>query len=163
MCRLLCASQIIATVSSEAKATHAHAAGADVTVNYREADAAQRIVQASAGGVDRVIEVDAAANAELDAQVLKPGGLNVIYGSGAPQVAAPFFPMIVKNLCMQYFIVYNLSAADRQCAQAQLQRWLELDVLRHAIAQRHALADIARAHEQVESGRVIGNVVLSLP
>jgi len=163
MCRLLGASQIIATVSGDAKASHALAAGADLAVNYREADAAQRIVQASAGGVDRIIEVDAAANAELDALVLKPGGLNVIYGSGAPQVATPFFPMIVKNLCMQYFIVYNLSAADRQRAQAQLQRWLELDVLRHAIAQRHALADTARAHEQVESGKVMGNVVLSLP
>lgn len=163
MCRLLGAEQVIASVSGEVKAAHARAAGADVTVNYRDSDAAAQILQASRGGVDRVIEVDAAANAELDAQVLKAGGLNVVYGSGAPQVATPFFPMIVKNIHMQYFIVYNLGAADRQRAQAQLQRWLELDVLRHAIAQRHTLADVAGAHEQVESGRVMGNVVLSLP
>ena len=45
-------------------------------------------------GVDRIIEVDIAANAPLDLQLLKPGGDLVVYGSGAGEFKLPFFPLI---------------------------------------------------------------------
>jgi NADPH:quinone reductase len=162
--RLLGARRVLATVSSEEKAAVARAAGADAAVNYRDADAAAQIRRACEGqAIDRVVEVDIAANAALDLEVLRPGGECVVYGSGAGRFELPFFPLIAKNIDLRFFIVYNLAAADRQRAQATLTGWLERGALTHAIAARLPLADIAAAHEWVEQGRAIGNVVLAIP
>jgi NADPH2:quinone reductase len=140
----------------------ARAAGADVVVDYRLPDAAAQLRDASGGGVDRVVEVDIAANAALDLEVLRPGGALAVYGSGAASFELPFFPMIVKNLNLHAFIVYNLGAADRGHALATLDGWLQRDALQHRIGERLPLAQIARAHELVEQGQAAGNVVLSI-
>jgi NADPH2:quinone reductase len=74
----------------------------------------------------------------------------------------PFFPLILENLSLHFFIVYHLSDEDRARALATLARLLRKQPLLHNVAQRLPLARIAEAHELVESGRVVGNVVLSL-
>ncbi len=162
--RLLGARRVVATVSRPEKAAVALAAGADAAVIYRSADAAEQIRQATQGqAIDRVVEVDIAANAALDLEVLRPGGECLVYGSGAGRFELPFFPLIAKNIALQFFIVYNLSPADRQRAEATLSSWLERGALQHAVAARVPLADIASAHEMVEQGRAVGNVVLAIP
>src|SRR5690606_780949 len=55
---------VLATVSSEAKAAHAHDAGADHVIDYRREDVGARVAALTGGaGVDCIIEVDLAANA----------------------------------------------------------------------------------------------------
>ncbi len=162
--RLLGARQVLTTVSSAAKAERARAAGAEVVIDYRRENVAERVRAATGGqGVDRIVEVDLAANAALDAELLRTGGDCVVYGSGAAQVGLPFFPLIVKNLSFRFFIVYNLDPADRERAQSLLGDWLDRGALQHNIAERLPLAQIARAHELVEQGARIGNVVLAIP
>jgi NADPH2:quinone reductase len=85
------------------------------------------------------------------------------YGSGAPEIAVPFFPAILKNVRFQFFIVYNLSAADRQAALAGLTGLLEQGRLTHNVETRLPLARIAEAHELVEGGKALGNIVIDLP
>jgi NADPH:quinone reductase len=162
--RLLGAAQVLSTVSGAEKAAIARAAGADVTVNYRDADAAEQIRAATGDhGVDRVIELDLGVNAVLDLDVIRPDGTCVVYGSSVTPLALPFYPLLVKNVALQLFIVYHLSAADRARAQAALTGFLARGQLQHAIALRLPLAEIAQAHEVVEQGRVTGNVVLAVP
>ncbi|HWI82880.1 NADPH:quinone reductase [Ramlibacter sp.] len=159
--RLLGARQVISTVSSDAKARLALDAGADLAVDYRSGDAAERVRAATGGaGVDRIIEVDIAANAALDLQVLKPGGDIVVYGSGAGEFKLPFFPLILNNVRLRFFIVYELPPADRAQAQAHVGDWLRRGALRHNVAARFPLARIAEAHELVEWGQATGNVVV---
>jgi NADPH2:quinone reductase len=161
--RLLGASQVITTVSNAEKAAIAQAAGADVAINYRSDDVAVQLRQATDGqGVDRIIEVDIAANGTLGADLLRPGGQMVVYGSGASPFSLPFFPLIVKNLSLHFFIVYNLSDDDRRQAQSMLTRLLEQGVLMHQIAARLPLSQLVQAHELVESGRAVGNVVVDM-
>jgi len=162
--RLLGARTVIATVSSAAKAELARAAGADLVIDYRTEDVAERVRAATQGrGVDRIVEVDVAANAALDLDVIRPGGDCVVYGSGKGEFTLPFFPLIAKNVTMRFFIVYNLDEADRERAVEMLTGFLQRGVLQHLIAQRLPLAQIVQAHELVESGRAVGNVVISLP
>ncbi len=162
--RLLGARQVIATVSSEEKAQIAREAGAHLAIDYRRENVAERVREATGGrGVDRVIEVDIAANRLLDLELLRPGGDLVVYGSGQGEFTLPFFPLIVKNLELRFFIVYNLADDDRAQAEAVLADFLARGVLQHRIAQRLPLAQIAQAHELVESGRAVGNVVIELP
>ena len=162
--RQLGAAQVITTVSSDEKAAIARTAGADLAIDYRRENVAERVREATAGqGVQRVIEVDIAANRLLDLDVIASGGDCVVYGSGQGEFTLPFFPLIVKNLTLRFFIVYNLADADRARAEAVLADFLRRGVLQHCIAQRLPLAQCVQAHELVESGRAIGNVVVELP
>ncbi len=163
-CRLLGARQVLATVSSAEKAAIAHHAGADLAINYRTESVAQQVREATQGhGVDRIIEVDIAANAALDLELLRPGGTLMVYGSGKPGFELPFFPLIVNNVSFGFFIVYNLSQADRADAESTLHGWLARGELTHAIAQRVPLAQIVSAHEAVEQAAAPGNVVVEIP
>ncbi|HEU0305573.1 MAG TPA: NADPH:quinone reductase [Lysobacter sp.] len=163
MARLLGARQVIASVSSPEKATVALAAGADLAIDYRREPLAERVSEATGGaGVDRIVEVDFAANVAQDFALVAPEGQIVVYGSGAPEIAVPFVPAILKNVRVVFFIVYHLAPADREAATRQLTAWLAAGALQHNIALRLPLQQVAEAHEAVESGRVIGNVVLDV-
>lgn len=163
MARLLGAKQVITTVSSEDKARLAREAGADVTIDYRNEDVPARVLAATRNaGVDRVIEVDFAANVLTSLASLQSEGDIVVYGSGRPDIPVPFFPSIVKNIRIRFFIVYNLNADDRARGIVQLTEWLTKDKLQHNVAARLPLAQIAEAHELVEGGKAIGNVVLHI-
>jgi NADPH2:quinone reductase len=161
--RLLGARQVITTVSSAAKAALARAAGADVAINYRTESVVERVLEETQGhGVDRVIEVDVAANAAIDMEVVRPDGQWVVYGSGARQFTLPFFPMISRNFGVRFFVVYNLSDSDRRRAVGILTDFLRRETLQHNIALKLPLASIVQAHRAVEGGAVTGNVVLSI-
>jgi NADPH2:quinone reductase len=161
--RRLGARRVFTTVSGAAKAQLALRAGVDAAIDRRSEDVAARVRELTADrGVDRVIEVDIAANARLDTQLLRRGGEAVVYGSGAGEITLPFFPLISENLSLHFFIVYHLGDEDRAQAQATLARLLREQPLLHNVAERLPLARIAEAHELVESGRAVGNVVLSL-
>jgi len=159
--RLLGARQVLATASTAEKAAVARDAGADAVVDYRQPDAASQLRDATGGdGLDRIVELDIAANATLDLDVLRPGGALVVYGSSAPAFTLPFFPLILKNVNLHAFIVYNLTLPDRARATATLTAFLERGALAHQVAARLPLARVAQAHELVEQGRALGNVVL---
>ena len=163
MASQLGAARVIASASTPAKATLARQAGADDVVLYKDEPLAARVLELTGGrGVDRVIELDIAANAAANLEALRPGGECVVYGSGAAQFQLPFFPLIAKNLQLKFFIVYHLAPADRERAQATLARMLARGTLQHNVAARLPLAEIARAHEMVERGEAVGNVVLQV-
>lgn len=163
MAKLAGARRVFATVSSADKALLARDAGADATIDYRREDVPARVLALTAGeGVDRVIEVDFAANVNSSLAAVRAEGDIVVYGSGAAEFAVPFFPAILKNVRVRFFIVYNLSPADRGAAVEQLTAWLRDGRLRHNIAARLPLESVVQAHEFVESGRAAGNVVLAI-
>ncbi len=161
--RQLGATQIISTVSSPLKAEMARLAGADTVIDYRSENVAERVAQATGGrGVDRVIEVDVAGNGELDIQLVRPGGEWVIYGSGKPQFSLPFFALAARNVALYFILIYLLEAEERQRVIATLGTLLARGGLIHNIAERLPLERIADAHELVEQGRTVGNIVLSI-
>ena len=157
------AARIFATVSSEEKSKLARDAGADVVVNYRQENVAEVIQAATSGqGIDRIIEVDLGANLSLDLQAIGRDREIVVYGTSIREIPIPFGPSILKNIAYRFFIVYNLSDADRKRAIDQLTDDLQHHRLQHNVAARLPLDRIAEAHQLVESGKVAGNVVLQI-
>ncbi len=157
------ARNIFATVSGPEKGRMAKQAGADFVLNYRSDDVAGLVMKETGGaGVDRIVEVDLGTNLERDIQVLGRGGLVVAYGSSAPDISVPFVPMILKNVRLAFFIVYNLDDADRAGAITGITALLAHDQLVHNIAHRVPFEQVAEAHDLVESGRAVGNVVVRI-
>lgn len=162
MAKLLGATQVIATVSSPAKAAHAQAAGADAVIDYRSEDVVARVKELTGGrGADRVVEVDLAGNAALLPQIVARDGFCACYGSNRAEMSLSFGPLILSGVGIRFFIVYELSPAARAQGVAQVNAWLATGALRHAIGQVMPLDEIVAAHEAVERGAVTGNVVLA--
>ena len=156
--------RVLATVSGDAKAAHARAAGANAVINYRTEEVGARVKTLTDGrGVDAVIEVDLTANARLLPAILRPHGVAVVYGTGAAEASIPSLWLMQNSATLRLFLVYDLSATDRAAVLDELSTLLAQGRLVHAVAQRFPLDAIADAHEAVEHGTVIGNVVLDIP
>ena len=106
--------------------------------------------------------MDIGANGAADVETLKLGEECVTYGSDSTPFELPFFPLMAKKLQLKFFIVYNLSNEDRAKAITTLNDLLSQGKLIHYIAARFPLEEIAKAHELVESGKAVGNVVVGL-
>jgi len=152
---------VITTVSSPEKAKVAREAGADHTIDYRQENVGERVMALTNGGIDAVIELDLTANAALLPAVLRPRGTLVVYGTG-PQVQFPGSFCLVNNITVKFLLVYELTADERSRAIADITRMLEANTLLHNVAKTYPLAEIVAAHETVEQGRAIGNVVLEI-
>lgn len=156
---------VIGTVGSAQKAEHALAAGVTATINYKEEPVAQRVHDLTGGkGVDGIIDMDFSTTAQLLSQnVLAPHGTLVCYGSNAyGDTPIPFKELLFSSLSLRFFLVYDLTPQDRQDAIAGLTRLLEDGKLSHTIGACFALKEIAQAHEAVEGGKLVGNVIVDL-
>lgn len=156
--------RIIGTASA-ARAGHARSAGAAAVIDYKTEDVARRVLDLTDGkGADGVIDMDFSTTAPLLAKgILKPHGKYVGYGSNQRgNNTLPFTDVLFKSLTLQFFLVYELETAERQTAVADLTTLIEKDSLAHTIGARFPLEDIAAAHEAVEAGRVLGNVVIDI-
>lgn len=153
---------VITTVSSPEKAELARAAGADVIVNYRDADAIDQIKAAAPGGVDRVIEVALGANIELDLSVLRPAGSIITYAAeptGDPQL--PVRRLMTDNVTLHFILVYNFTQTQIDDAVAGVSKALAAGALTPLPETHFTLDQIAQAHEAVEAG-ITGKVIVDI-
>ena len=156
---------VIGTAGAPARQQHARDALAHHVIDYQREAVAARVAEITQGqGVDVVIDMDFSSTAALLPQkVLKPHGHLVCYGSNQPaEVAVDFRTLLFDSIRLSFFLVYELTPTDRALAIQSLTELLRADQLRLAVGQTFALDDIAAAHEAVEAGRVVGNVVIQL-
>ena len=152
---------VITTISSAEKAIAAREAGADHCIDYKREDVGDRVADITGKrGVDAIIEMDLTANAKLIPAVLRPRGSVIIYGTGA-EATIPSFFCLQNSITLQYFLVYQLDAQERERAVAGINRALEQGKLKNRIGPTFALTETAAAHEAVERG-TIGNVIVKV-
>jgi NADPH2:quinone reductase len=151
--------RVIATVGGPEGAAHAGAAGAE-TIDRRQGDVAARVMELTGGaGVDRVVEVDFAANCAVDAAVLKPNGWVASYSSSSdPTPVLPYYAFQSKGLNLRFVQGFNLPPEARTAAQRFVAD--HAGALRIAIGACFPLTDIAAAHARVEAGGIGNTVVL---
>ncbi len=156
--------EVIATVSSAAKAEAALAAGARHSIDYPQEDVADRVLALTDGkGVDRVIEVDLAANLETDVAVLRENGTIASYSStSGPELRLAYYPLAFKDQRIHFVQGYLLPPAARRAAVRDLTTWLAAGQLDVRIAATFRLADTAEAHETLESGGAEGKILVEV-
>src|SRR5215213_6070515 len=158
---------VIATVSSPQKAQLAAAAGASHVVNYREEDVVREVRKVAPKGVDAIVEVSAATNAAVDAQVIGLHGAVAMYADdGGAEVTVPVRAQMVPNARWQFVLVYT----EPERAKAIAVEDVNAAVLDGAVRVGEdaglplhvfPLAETAQAHRAVEDGTV-GKVLVDV-
>jgi len=144
---------VIATVSGDKKAQIARAAGADYVINYRTEDLAARVAEITSGrGVQRLLEVNLAANGGKISQVLGKGGTVIVYGSRGPEATIAAAWGIQNQPTIRFIYMYELPPDAYRAAYTDLDAWLRRGELKHLPVKTFALEDVGAAHEMVEQG-----------
>lgn len=156
--------RVIATVSGEAKAARAREAGADEIVNYRTGDVAKRVMELTGGeGVEHVVDVDFGENLPVTSQVTKVNAVVAAYASmRVREPALPWYTFMQKGVLIRPVFVYSMPDEAKRAACADINRAIEEGGLRHPVAARYPLAELASAHEAQEGGEVMGNIVVTI-
>ena len=158
---------VITTVSGPAKAALATAAGAHHVVNYKETDAATAIRRIAPEGVDLVVEVAPAQNAELDLAVIRNRGSIAVYANnGGDKVTLDVRKHFSLNVRYQFLLLYTLGedvlhAAAQDINAAIVDGALSVGKETGLPLHRFDLAHTADAHAAVESD-VVGKVLIDV-
>jgi NADPH:quinone reductase len=156
--------RVASTVSTPQKAELAAKAGADLVVNYRDADAVDQIRAFLAAGdrpeVDRVVEVALGANLGLDLALAGPSTVVVSYAADGKDPVLPVRACMNANVTLRFVLLYGLPAAAMDAAVAGVTDALAAGALTELPVHRFPLSDIVAAHEAAESGAV-GKVIVT--
>lgn len=157
--------RVIATVRSDAQASVAEAAGAHEVLRsdgVPSTETASRVLDLAPDGVDHVVEVAFHANVALDEQVLRQGGSIATYATGDPSPTLPFWPLVFKNVSIQFLGSDDFTAQHKAAAAVDLSAALAAGWKGYPIGRRFPLDRIAEAHRAVEEGATAGRVILDL-
>jgi NADPH:quinone reductase len=135
--------------------------GADHVFSAEDPDLAGAIRAVARDGVNRIAEVDLAAHADLDADVLAIGGVISSYYSSADRPDLPYWKLGFADTTLRLLGSDDFPAAVKAQAAGALTAALVEGALRSRIAARVPLEEIARAHELVEQG-ANGRVVVTI-
>lgn len=158
---------VIASVSGPAKAAIAARAGAQHVVDYREQDAAAEIRRIAPDGVDLVVEVAPAQNAQLDLAVIRNHGTVSVYANnGGDRLALDIRRHLGLNVRYQFLLLYTIGIDAVRAAAEDINAAIRdgaLPVGEEAGLPLHwfDLAHTADAHAAVESG-VVGKVLIEV-
>jgi NADPH2:quinone reductase len=158
---------VITTVSGPEKATLATAAGADHVVNYRTEDAAAVIRSHAPDGVDLIVEVAPAGNAELDVAVACPNATVAVYATdGGDKATLTVFPLMRSNVSYRFLLVYTIPQQAKDYAVADVSAAVAAGALRTGPEaglplHHYPLDRTADAHAAVEAGAV-GKVLIDV-
>jgi NADPH2:quinone reductase len=158
---------VLATVSSPQKAQLAAAAGADHVVDYRRQDVVTEVRKIAPAGVDVIVEVAAAQNAGVDAQMIGSHGCVAIYaGTQGQQMTVPVRSQMTANARWQFVLVYTEPARAKEIGVEDVATAVADGAVRvggDAGLPLHVypLDQTAVAHQAVEEGAV-GKVLIDV-
>jgi NADPH2:quinone reductase len=158
--------RVLTTVTSDAKAALATAAGADEVIDAT-GDVAAKVRRVTKDGPDVVVEVAPAGNLTSDVQMIAPGGTIAIYTGGRERtLPIPSFPSMVKNLQFQFILTYTTSAQQKDHAVAAVSAAVTAGAFgvgdQHGLPiARYPLERTREAHEAVEN-HWVGKVLIDV-
>lgn len=156
---------VIATVSSDAKAELARAAGAHHIVRYPDDAEADRIRELAPDGVHHIVEVAPAQNAALDVEVIANHGSIAYYANNnGEEFTAPIVASFIKNIRWQGVLIYTVGQRAIQAAVEDITAALRDGVFPVGESAGlpltwFPLEETAAAHDAVENG-VTGKVLI---
>jgi NADPH2:quinone reductase len=152
---------VIAAVRRRSDEAIAWNAGAHHVVHVGP-DVVQQVRALALDGVNHVVEVAFAANVAIDLELLAVHGSIATYATDVGNPAIPFWPLLFKNIRIDFLGSDDFTAADKAEAAKAVNEALAAGWDGMPIAERFPLDEIAGAHEAVEGSRQRGRVLVTL-
>lgn len=158
--------RVITTVGTAEKADAVTRLGADVAINYRDEDFAGAMKD-SGLAADVVLDIIGAKYLASNIAVLAPNGRIVVIGlQGGIQAELNLGALLAKRGSITATSLRARPAAEKASIVAATTEGLfghvRAGTVRPVIDRRFALADVAEAHQRLESSAHIGKIVLEL-
>ena len=135
--------------ASAANAAYLKELGVDAVIDYTSED-----FEAKIKDVDIVFDPLGGEITQRSLNVLKPGGTLISIVGGVKENLASV--VSEKNIKAKNYLVHS-SGED----MAQIARMLEQGKLRSTVSHQFAFTEMAKAHQQIETGKTKGKVVVS--
>ena len=158
--------RILATVSTEAKAELARAAGADEVILYTEADFETETRRLTDGrGVDVVYDSVGKTTFEKSLNCLHPRGMMVLFGGSSG--AVPPYDLIQLSTHGSLYVTrptlkdYIATRADLELRSSDVFRWMNEGKLKVRAGHIYPLAEAAQAQIDIASRATTGKLLLT--
>lgn len=159
---------VIATAGSDAKCEACRRLGAHVAVNYHEADFVEAVRSATGGhGVDVVLDIIGGDYLPRNLECLRMDGRLVQVGLiGGARATLDLRGVMQRRLTLTGSLLRPRTVAEKGVLARELERqvWplLARGEVRPIVHARYPLERAADAHRELESGGVIGKLVLEV-
>ena len=157
---------IIGVVSSEAKARFARELGADHVVDRKHEDVGKRVSEITGGrGVDLIIDPVGGPSIPGNIALLAPCGTLVVYGGLGGKAQLDLQPTLRaggNSPAVRQFTIHTWDhlPEERRAGMRALIDMLAAGKLHPRIHARLPLTEAVQAHEMLESGAVLGKLLL---
>src|SRR5215210_2387999 len=163
--KLLGASPVIATASTQDKLDLAGQLGADALINYAEEDWPEKVREATGGnGADVILEMVGGNFPQKNLQCLNAFGRMVVFGaaSGDRGSLVPV-ELLKKNHSVVGFYLPNIMRRPELFGPSleKILGWISSGKLKLTIGARYPLEKVQEAHEALEGRETTGKIVLN--
>jgi NADPH2:quinone reductase len=157
--------RVIATARGADKAAQALKLGADLSIDTKAEDFAERIK--AEGGADVILDMVGGDYTPRNLDCLRPLGRNVLIATqGGAKAEINLMQVMQKRLILTGSTLRPRNADEKArltaAVEARVWPWIEAGAIKPVIDKTFPLADVAEAHAHLESGSHIGKVVLTL-
>ena len=166
MAKLMGASPVIATASTQEKLNLANELGADILINYTEEDWHEKVREATGGeGADLILEMVGGDFVQKNFECLAAFGRMVVYGwaSGERGSLIPA-DLMLKNQVVAGFYLPQLMGGRPELVEPSLEKildWLASSELSLTIGARYPLEKAQEAHGALEGRQTTGKIILN--
>jgi NADPH:quinone reductase len=157
--------RVIATVSTEEKAALARGAGADDVIFYTQVDFEAETKKLTGGkGVDVVFDSVGKTTFDKGLNVLRPRGMMALFG-GSGGAVVPIDPLVLTQkgslfLTRPSIGHYIATAAELQQRAGAVFGMIRQGKLKLRVEHTYPLADVQRAHRDLEGRKTTGKLLL---
>jgi NADPH2:quinone reductase len=165
MAKLMGASPVIATASTQEKLDLAKDAGADVLINYTEEDWPEKVREATEGdGADVILEMIGGDFPQKNLSCLNVFGRMVVYGA-ASRDRGSLVPaqLMKKNHSVVGFYLPRIMARPDLFGPSlkEILAWISSGDLKLTISAHYPLEKAQEAHEALEGRKTTGKIILN--
>jgi len=158
--------RVAATAGSPEKVAACEKLGADLAINYKSENVAQRLLTFAQAGADVYWETTRDPDFDRIVPLLAPRGRIILMAGRDARPAFPVGPFYVKGCSMHGFVMFAATPDEQRAAATDISRWLSDGSLRPKIDRVMPLAEAAAAHRLQEdntlrkAGTLCGKIVL---
>jgi NADPH2:quinone reductase len=165
MAKIMGASPVIATASSQEKLDLARDLGADVLIDYTEEDWPEKVREATGGdGADVILEMVGGDFVQKNLLCMNAWGRMVVFGaaSGDRGEISPMELLRKNHSIIGFFLPQVMSRPDLFVSSLQeMMGWISSGKVRLTLGASYKLQDAEQAHSDLEGRKTTGKIVLN--